>query len=60
MSFHCANPGCARLLTADHVILLTTMHMRRFCCVECIAEGKRAADAAIYDKALARDGRRKR
>jgi hypothetical protein len=40
--FRCANQRCNKPLEADHVIMLTTMHMRRFCCVECIAEGQRA------------------
>jgi hypothetical protein len=45
--FRCANSQCARPLGIDPVVLITTAHVRRFCCVECIAEGKRAADEAL-------------
>lgn len=38
----CANAACAQLLDVDHVTLVTTCHVRRFCCVECIAEGQRS------------------
>ena len=43
LAFKCANRKCGRELTRDHVIMITTMHMRRFCSVECIAEGQRAS-----------------
>jgi hypothetical protein len=39
-AFVCANLNCQKELKIDHVILLTTMHMRRFCSVECITEGQ--------------------
>jgi hypothetical protein len=45
--FKCANSRCARPIGIDPVVLITTAHVRRFCCVECIAEGKRAADEAL-------------
>jgi hypothetical protein len=35
----CANPGCRRELAVDHVTLVTTCHVRRFCSVDCISEG---------------------
>jgi hypothetical protein len=52
-TFHCANPYCQAPLGADHVILLTTMHMRRFCTVECIAVGKKAHDEEIWRELVA-------
>jgi hypothetical protein len=39
---NCANLRCRRQLSKDHVTLLTTTHMRRFCSVECIIEGQKA------------------
>jgi hypothetical protein len=38
MSFNCENPFCAEELSADHVTLITTAHLRRFCTVECLVE----------------------
>lgn len=32
--------GCGKELHVDHVIMLTTKHMRRFCSVECIILGR--------------------
>jgi hypothetical protein len=43
----CANAKCRQPLTVDHVTLITTAHVRRFCSVECIAEGHRAHLDAI-------------
>jgi hypothetical protein len=43
----CENPLCGELLTADHVLLATTCHVRRFCTVECIAESKMFHEDAI-------------
>jgi len=40
--FNCANLNCRRELGTDHVTLITTGHMRRFCCVECIGNGLEA------------------
>lgn len=40
--FTCANLRCKRTLGRDHVTLVTTAHMRRFCSVLCITEGQRA------------------
>ena len=40
--FNCANLKCRKPLGQDHVTLLTTTHLRRFCDVECITEGKQA------------------
>jgi len=39
---NCANLRCRSQLSVDHVTLLTTVHMRRFCSVECIVEGQMA------------------
>ena len=35
----CENENCKHLLSADHVIVVTTKHVRRFCCLECVVEG---------------------
>jgi hypothetical protein len=40
-AFQCANPACRAHLGTDHVTLVTTCHVRRFCSVECITEGHR-------------------
>lgn len=45
--FRCANPNCGAELGVDHVTLITTAHIRRFCCVECIAAGNEANMQAI-------------
>lgn len=45
--FLCANADCRAELERDHVTLITTLHVRRFCSVECIADGQRAHHAAI-------------
>lgn len=37
--FNCANLRCRRPVGGDHVTLLTTAHMRRFCDVDCVAQG---------------------
>ena len=47
----CDNARCKRQLAVDHVTLITTAHVRRFCCVECIAEGQQAALDAIMEEA---------
>ncbi len=49
--FTCANLTCRRDLTGregDYVVLLTTTQMRRFCTVDCIAEGQDAWHDFIY------------
>jgi len=38
----CENPKCPNHLEIDHVTLVTTCHVRRFCSVECIAESQKA------------------
>jgi hypothetical protein len=45
--FRCANERCQRPLGIDHVTMITTAHLRRFCTVECIAEGQDAHYDAI-------------
>jgi hypothetical protein len=35
----CENPRCGCVLEIDHVTLLTTEHVRRFCTVDCVAIG---------------------
>jgi hypothetical protein len=52
--FHCANIECCEELGRDHVTLITTANMRRFCSVECIAAGQRADDLAIGQHARLR------
>lgn len=44
--FTCANTRCGVVLDIDHVVLVTTVHMRRFCSVECITQGQEAHHAA--------------
>ena len=38
--YRCENPKCNNKLNVDHVTLITTCHVRRFCSVECIAESQ--------------------
>ncbi|MFD1083452.1 hypothetical protein [Micromonospora andamanensis] len=52
--FRCANVECCEALGRDHVTLITTAHMRRFCSVECIAAGQRAHDLAVGQHARLR------
>jgi hypothetical protein len=47
--YRCANLNCRQPLGHDHVVLLTTAHLRRFCSVECIAAGQKAWQDAIYE-----------
>ena len=47
----CANPLCRSILEVDHVTLVTTAHVRRFCSVRCIAEGQIVHEREL-DKAL--------
>lgn len=49
--FRCANLECCEVVGRDHVTLITTAHMRRFCSVECITVGKRAHDLAVGQRA---------
>jgi hypothetical protein len=41
----CENMICGKKLSVGYVTLITTRHVRRFCCVECIHEGQQA----LYD-----------
>jgi hypothetical protein len=34
----CENENCKNLLSADHVSVVTTQHVRRFCSMECVVE----------------------
>ena len=48
---YCTNPSCREPLGADHVLLVTTAHVRRFCSVECVEPSRQAferARAAAY------------
>ena len=45
--FVCANLLCAAPLDVDHVVLITTVHVRQFCSVECIHEGQEARYDAL-------------
>lgn len=40
--FNCANLKCRAALGQDHVTLITTAHMRRFCSVYCVVDGLEA------------------
>lgn len=45
----CANNRCTVPLNVDHVTLVTTGHVRRFCSVECVAEGHEAHMQQEFD-----------
>ncbi|WP_141581275.1 hypothetical protein [Actinomadura sp. WMMA1423] len=47
--FACANLQCRKPLDRDHVTLVTTAHMRRFCSVLCITEGQVAWHERLTD-----------
>jgi len=51
--FRCANLACRVDLGADHVTLVTTCHVRRFCSVECITEGHRLVLDEIREQSRA-------
>ena len=45
----CANPACRTKLDVDHITLITTAHVRRFCSVECIEPSRLAhEDELLY------------
>lgn len=54
MTHVCANTRCRRPLGVDHVTMTTTVHLRRFCSVECIIDGFEAHREQIYAEAAAR------
>jgi hypothetical protein len=58
--FVCANILCRAPLGVDHVTLVTTMHVRRFCTVECITEGQRVQREVDAQWALASEAERER
>jgi hypothetical protein len=35
---YCENPTCKNKLSADHITLVTTAHVRRFCYMDCLIE----------------------
>jgi len=43
---YCTNPSCREPLGTDHVLLVTTAHVRRFCSVECIEPSRQAFERA--------------
>lgn len=43
---YCTNPSCREPLGVDHVQLVTTGHVRRFCSVECIEPSRQAFERA--------------
>ena len=45
--YYCANPDCRTELVVDHVTMTTTTHVRRFCSVDCIADGLQAVRELI-------------
>ena len=55
--FTCANSRCRAALGVDHVTLVTTVHVRRFCSVECIAEGQQAHCERLADPSAGADRR---
>jgi hypothetical protein len=52
--FRCANIECCEELGRDHVTLVTTAQVRRFCSVDCIAAGQLADNLAIGQHARLR------
>lgn len=52
--FRCSNLECCEALGRDHVTLITTAHVRRFCSVECVAAGQRAHQLALGQHARLR------
>lgn len=48
----CANARCQVELGVDHVTLTTTAHVRRFCCVEHIADGQDAWNEVLQRSVL--------
>jgi hypothetical protein len=52
--FRCANIECCEELGRDHVTLITTAQVRRFCSVDCIAAGQRADRLAAGEHARLR------
>jgi hypothetical protein len=48
---NCTNPACRKPLGVDHVTLVTTAHVRRFCSVECIEPSRKAHDLALFNDA---------
>ena len=52
--FRCANIECCEELDRDHVTLVTTAEVRRFCSVDCIAGGQRADNLAVDQHARLR------
>jgi len=52
--FRCANIECCDELGRDHVTLITTAQVRRFCSVDCITAGQRADDLAVGQHARLR------
>jgi hypothetical protein len=45
--FRCANTRCGEALDVDHVTLVTTTHVRRFCSMRCVVEGHLAHVEAL-------------
>jgi hypothetical protein len=52
-NWHCTNPKCQLPIGVDHVTLVTTCHVRRFCSVECIAESQKAHYDQIMNDVIA-------
>lgn len=51
----CENPACDRPLRVDHVVLVTTKHVRRFCSVECIHESQQIHEQRIWESVRGND-----
>jgi hypothetical protein len=45
--FECENSACGRKLSVDHITVVTTFHVRRFCTMECVVEGFQNHRAAL-------------
>lgn len=51
----CENPSCDVELGVDHVTLITTAHVRRFCSVECIAISQVIHHDRLFNAAIKGD-----
>ena len=53
--YRCENPNCYERLYVDHVTLVTTAHVRRFCTVDCLVESWKIA---TFQKAVKKNIRK--
>ena len=46
----CENPECAVFLDADHITLITTHHVRRFCSMKCVERSHHLAQEDYLER----------